>query len=98
MKPRRTTMPESSRPLLPFAAIALAVALPASMAGLEQRTFATPQEAAHALLSAAEAGDIPALSEIFGPDAAEILNSGDPVEDKNNRERFVKRAQESMKE
>jgi hypothetical protein len=63
-----------------------------------QRTFATPREAAQALLAAAAAGDVSALSAIFGPSAGEILNSGDAVEDKNNVARFVKRANQSIKE
>jgi hypothetical protein len=63
-----------------------------------QRTFGTPREAARALLTAAEADDVPALTRIFGPGAEEILNSGDPVQDRNNRVKFVKRARQSMKE
>jgi hypothetical protein len=49
-------------------------------------------------LVAAEADDVSALSKIFGPEAAEILNSGDAVGDKNNRARFVKRAKQSLQE
>jgi hypothetical protein len=64
----------------------------------EQRTFATPREAAQALLAAAQAADVSALSGMFGQGADEILNSGDAVEDKNNLARFVKRAKQSLKE
>jgi len=87
-----------SRLTLPFAATALASSLWASALGGGQRTFATPQEAARDLLVAAEADDLGALSKIFGPRAEEILNSGDAVEDKNNRAWFVKRAKQSLKE
>ena len=92
-----------SKPLFPTLTLLLAVtALAASVWGVgpdsSQRTFATPREAAQALLAAAEAGDVSALSAIFGPSADEILNSADAVEDKNNVARFVKRAKQSMKE
>jgi Protein of unknown function (DUF2950) len=63
-----------------------------------QRTFATPHEAAQALLAAAESDNMPGLSNIFGPAADEILNSGDPVEDRNNRIKFVTKAKQSLKE
>jgi hypothetical protein len=64
----------------------------------EQRTFATPRDAAQALLAAAEAQDVSALAAIFGQGSEEILNSGDAVQDKNNLARFVKRAKQSLKE
>ena len=63
-----------------------------------QRTFATPQQAGRAVLAAAEADDLPALMKIFGPEADEILNSGDAVEDRANRARFVDRAKQSLKQ
>jgi hypothetical protein len=63
-----------------------------------QRTFATPQEAAKALLAAAQADDVGALNKIFGRGADEILKSGDAVEDRNNAAKFVTRAKISMKE
>ncbi len=87
-----------SRFTLPFAATVLASSLLAKAPGDGQRTFATPQEAAQALMVAAEADDLGALNKMFGPGAAEILNSGDVVEDKNNRAWFVKRAKQSLKE
>jgi len=83
---------------MPFAATMLAALAWAAPPGGVQRTFATPQEAARALLAAAEADDVAALTEIFGPGADEILNSGDAVADKNSRARFVKKARQSMKE
>jgi hypothetical protein len=83
---------------LPLAVTVLAVSAWASAPGVGQRTFATPQEAAGALLVAAEADDVSALMQIFGPGADDILNSGDAVQDQNNRARFVKRAKQSLKE
>jgi hypothetical protein len=83
---------------LPLAVTAVAACLWASALEGEQRTFATPREAAQAMLSAAEAADVSVLSAIFGQGADEILNSGDAVQDRNNLTRFVKRAKQSLKE
>jgi hypothetical protein len=84
---------------LSLAAAALAAALSsAALAEVDQRTFATPREAARALLVAAEADDLPALSKILGPGSDEILNSGDAVADRNYRAKFVKTAKQSMRE
>src|SRR5262245_56750833 len=83
------------RVLLPFMIAVFASWASARSSG--QTTFATPRQAANALLAAAVADDMPALTRIFGPDADEILNSGDAVEDRNNRTRFVKRARQSMR-
>ena len=101
MKPRKTTM--ARKVLFPiftlsFGATIWVASLLASAPGEGQRTFATPREAAKALLVAAEADDVAELTKIFGPDAEEILKSGDAVADSNSRARFVKRAKISMKE
>jgi hypothetical protein len=53
------------------------------------RTFASPAEAGSALFEAAKAADRDKLLAIFGPEAKDVLLSGDPVQDKNNRENFV---------
>ena len=53
------------------------------------RTFQTPAEAGAALFAAAKAGDQDGLLAIFGSDGKELLFSGDSVEDKNNRDRFI---------
>ena len=59
-----------------------------------QRTFDNPQQAKDALVQAAEAGDVPALLAIFGPDGKDIVASGDPVDDKNGLARFAEKARE----
>jgi len=59
-------------------------------AALEQKTFATPVEAVHALMAATEAGDQDALLSIFGDDGKDLVNSGDAVQDKAGRDAFVK--------
>jgi hypothetical protein len=54
-----------------------------------QKTFASPAEAGAAFLEAAKSGDQGALLAIFGPDAKDILFSGDAVKDKNALDDFV---------
>jgi hypothetical protein len=53
--------------------------------------FATPDEAGAALLAAAKSGDQSAVLAMFGPDAKELISSGDPVQDKNSIAAFVAR-------
>src|SRR5262245_51383516 len=59
-----------------------------------QRVFDSPGKAAAAMFDAAKSGDTNALMQIFGPGSKELLSSGDPVADKNNRERVVKEYEE----
>ena len=74
--------------------LALAAPLTAQPAG--QRSFATPQEAAQALVDAAGKNDTAALLKLFGPQGADIVQSGDPAEDKDARAEFTRRVQEKM--
>jgi len=73
-------------------------ALPALAANppATQRTFDTPQQAAEALVKAAEANDQPAIDAIFGPEGKGIVSSGDPVSDKNDLAKFAEKAREKM--
>ena len=61
-----------------------------------ERTFATPQEAAQALLDAADKNDTAALLKVFGPQGSDIVKSGDPAADKDRRAEFARRAHEKM--
>ena len=54
-----------------------------------QQVFPSPAAAAKALVGAARIDDMTALSSILGPDAKEILSSGDPVADNSARDNFV---------
>jgi hypothetical protein len=54
-----------------------------------QTTFKSPDEAVNALVNAARAEDVGKLSKILGPDSESILASGDPVADREGRDRFV---------
>lgn len=53
------------------------------------KVFASPDDASKALLAAAESVDRKAALEILGPDAKELLDSGDAVQDKNAAQAFA---------
>jgi Protein of unknown function (DUF2950) len=83
--------------LFVFATISTASAQNASSTGnasttAQQKMFATPQQAAEALIAAAKTYDLPALTQILGPDAEDLLASEDPVRDKNNAAEFARKA------
>jgi hypothetical protein len=56
-----------------------------------QMSYASPNDAVVALVSAAKAHDKDQLMQIFGPGAKEILSSGDEVADTQTREMFLKK-------
>src|SRR5215207_380470 len=53
------------------------------------KAFATPQEAANALIEAAEKFDETALSEILGPGSYDIIHTGEPARDREVAKEFV---------
>jgi len=59
-----------------------------------QKQFASPKEAADALLQAAALFDQAALKEILGPESDDIIASEDPVQDKNRAVAFAAMAKE----
>ena len=59
-----------------------------------QQMFPSAAAAVSALVAAGKADDMKTLSSILGPDADQVLSSGDPVADKNARNDFVSRYQE----
>jgi hypothetical protein len=65
----------------------------AAAAQVKQQTFSTPEEAAHALFVAVQAGDEQALSRILGDDAP-ILSCGDERQDDRDRQTFVDKFRE----
>jgi len=58
------------------------------------KTFATAQEAADALISAAESFDRPALKAILGPDADYLVAPGEPAKDRETALAFAAKAAE----
>jgi hypothetical protein len=59
-----------------------------------QKTFASAEEACEALVSAVRQDDQPALFQILGPTAKEIISEGDEVKDRNSRQQFVDKYRE----
>jgi DUF2950 family protein len=58
-------------------------------AALQQKSFASAEEAVKAAIAAARANAEKDLLAIFGAQAKELISSGDPVADKQRREGFV---------
>jgi hypothetical protein len=75
---------------------ALATALHAAPKD-NQQTFATPQEAAQALIDATEHNDTAAMLKVFGPDGKDIIESGDPADDTKHRAEFARLAHQKMR-
>src|SRR5881394_3374647 len=59
-----------------------------------QKQFASPKEAADALVQAAASFDTAALQEILGPESEDLIASEDPVQDKNRAVAFAEKAKE----
>src|SRR5258707_1303374 len=57
-----------------------------------QKVFATPKQAADALVQAAESYDLSTLEQILGPESEDLLSSEDPVRDKNTAAEFAAKA------
>lgn len=72
-------------------------ALPAApQAAAGPRAFATPEEAAKALVDAAAKNDSAAMLKLFGPEGKDIVETGDPASEKENRAAFARRAGEKL--
>jgi len=70
--------------------LALILASTSFAATPQQRSFPSAEEAVKAAITAAKSGSDKELLAIFGPSAKELISSGDPVADKERRERFLK--------
>jgi hypothetical protein len=66
----------------------------AAPAGYLAERFATPQEAADALVAAAEKFDIDTLTKIFGPDGKDVVLSGETAQDRQHAAEFAAQARE----
>ena len=64
----------------------------AKAAAASQETFETPQQAADTIIKAAADYNVAELLAILGPDGKGLVESADPVEDKNNAQAFAKEA------
>lgn len=76
--------------ILPLVLVALAWSLPGAKADNgAPESFASPEQAVAALVTAAHDNDQGELLKIFGPAGRDLIRSGDKVADKNARARFV---------
>lgn len=60
----------------------------------KQKTFATPEEAAEALIVAADKFDVSALKEVLGPDGIDLVVTEDAVQDRQHSADFAAQAHE----
>ena len=67
----------------------------APQASSQGMAFATPQQAADALIAAAADYDVGKLMAIFGPEGEDFISGGDPVQDKNSAVDFATEAKGS---
>jgi hypothetical protein len=65
---------------------------PPEQSAANQQRFATPEEAASALIEAAGRFDVNALQSILGPEGADLVVTSDPVLDRNQSEAFAAQA------
>ena len=75
-----------------FAIMSIALAalsVGACSRSVHQKDFASVDDAVQALVAAARADGTHALLEVLGPKAEPTVDSGDPVQDKNAREKFL---------
>jgi hypothetical protein len=78
------------------ALVSLGVAARSAAAGTPPRTFDSARAAAEALVAAAAADDVAALTAIFGSASAGLVASGDEVQDRNDRAKFVEQARRKL--
>src|SRR5271163_3388269 len=74
---------------LTLLAIAILFAGCSKSAKPSYQTFASPDDAGSALLTAAKSGDPNAVIAVFGPDSKDIVMTGDPVQDKSTADQVV---------
>ena len=60
------------------------------------QTFASPQQAASALIAAATRFDVPALERLFGPTTKTVILSNEPAQDRQRARDFVAKAREKQ--
>jgi len=82
--------------LLQLAAVAILLTCPTRSVAQQpsQKTFSSAEAASRGLFAAIQSGDEKAMLVVLGPDAKEIVSSGDEVQDKEHRANFVKKYEE----
>ena len=93
MATREESQP-SGHPLLPLL-LAVCIAMSAVVGATAatpfpaEASFATPQQAVDALVSATRSGRTAVLARVLGPEGVSLIRSGDAVADRSARQRFV---------
>lgn len=64
---------------------------------VKQKSFGSAEQAMEAFAAAVKAHDVAMLRSMLGPEGEGILRSGDPIEDKETRERFTAAYEEAHK-
>src|SRR6476469_7429817 len=64
---------------------------------VQTKTFLTADEAAEALVAAAEKNDEVELKEILGPDSYDLIHTGEPSLDRDQLAEFASKAREMKK-
>jgi len=95
---RKKTFSRIEKGIVLVAALFLVASFSAAYAKSPYGTgFSSPDRATEALTAAIKADDIASLQRILGPGSKDIVVSGDPVADKEGRERFIKHYAEKHK-
>lgn len=90
MKHRRTAAPVSALFAMRVFGVMLVMVTAACNLATTQRDFASIDDAIGALVAAARSDDTRALVRVLGSEAEPALDSGDRVQDRNSRQRFVR--------
>lgn len=91
-------MNDSTKTLFAALALGMTLSMPGAFAVpvAGQSLFGTPLEAVVALAAATRHQDEAALIKIFGPEADDVLHTGDPVQDRQNFQRFTERLDQKI--
>jgi len=81
--------------ILAIGTIACFLSAGAQTGSPQQQTFASPWQASHALFEATKAGDEAKLLALLGPEGTTLISSGDPEQDKDDRQLFVEKYQQA---
>jgi DUF2950 family protein len=74
-----------------LAAILMSALLGQGCSATHQATFASPDDAVHALVNAVREDNRTELKRILGPESPQIVSSGDPVADRKNVQEFLQK-------
>jgi hypothetical protein len=72
------------------------VSISAAAPAMSPTAFASSEEAAQALIKASEANDTTTLLQLFAPNGKDLVETGDPAEDKQSRAQFAELAHKKM--